>query len=488
MRAIILAAFLLVVTAFLSSGAYAGMEDRVVNIIVTAQKQDYASPWQRGNIARSMVTGCVIAGNRILTSAYSLTDHVVIEVMKNGESKKYPARVVINDYHSGLAIIAPEDESFFKGLKPAALAPAWKMPGREGKVYKWDSLSSFKEYNAGLTKSSIRFYEPTCAVLMHQFSTSMNDGGNGEPVFIDGMLCGITTGLSNETKTLYAISIEAVHRLLKDMGDGTYGGIPFFWVDTADLQSDTSLREYYGMGADDTGVLVTDVPPGSSGSEVLKRNDIILSVDRTTMDDTGMYDSPYGKLYYYGLIQINRFVGDTVSMRILRDKAKMDVRFKLKPIPRSYSVIPLISYDSPPAYYIFGGIVFQNLTMGYLEAHGSEWKQKADKRLLYYYDNVKALSSTGEINNVVIVNRVLPDTVNQGYQYDKDLVLLRVNGVRVRDLAHLKKLVGGSADRFIVMDFVGETTIVLDRKLAVEREQELKSTYNINSMEYIPGD
>ena len=235
------------------------------------------------------------------------------------------------------------------------------MPGREGKVYKWDSLSSFKEYNAGLTKSSIRFYEPTCAVLMHQFSTSMNDGGNGEPVFIDGMLCGITTGLSNETKTLYAISIEAVHRLLKDMGDGTYGGIPFFWVDTADLQSDTSLREYYGMGADDTGVLVTDVPPGSSGSEVLKRNDIILSVDRTTMDDTGMYDSPYGKLYYYGLIQINRFVGDTVSMRILRDKAKMDVRFKLKPIPRSYSVIPLISYDSPPAYYIFGGIVFQPL-------------------------------------------------------------------------------------------------------------------------------
>ena len=87
MRAIILAAFLLVVTAFLSSGAYAGMEDRVVNIIVTAQKQDYASPWQRGNIARSMVTGCVIAGNRILTSAYSLTDHAVIEVMKKEKAK-----------------------------------------------------------------------------------------------------------------------------------------------------------------------------------------------------------------------------------------------------------------------------------------------------------------------------------------------------------------------------------------------------------------
>ncbi len=488
MRAIFRIMFLLLLSALLSPGAYASMEDRVVNIIVTAQKQDYSSPWQRGDIARSTATGCVIAGNRILTSSYSLTDHVVIEVMKNGESKKFPAMVVIKDYHSGLALIKPEDESFFNGLKPAALAPAWKMPGREGKVYKWDSMSSFKEYNAGLTKSSIRFYEPNSGVLMHQFSTSMNDGGNGEPVFIDGMLAGVTTGLSNETKTLYAIGIEAVHRMLKDMADGSYDGIPFFWVDTADLQSDPTLREYYGMGEGDTGVLVTDVPSGSSGSEVLKKNDIILSVDRVSMDDSGMYESPYGKLYYYGLLQINRYVGETVSMRIVRDRKKMDVRFRLKPIPRSYSIIPLISFDSPPAYYIFGGIVFQELTMGYLEAHGSEWKQKADKRLLYYYDNLKAISSSGEMDSVVIVNRVLPDTVNQGYQYYKDLVLLRVNGVRVRDLPHFKKLVEGSAERFVVLDFVGETTIVLDRKLAMERAQELKQTYNINSTEYIPGD
>lgn len=488
MRAIFRVLILLLVSAFLSSGAYASMEDRVVNIIVTAQKQDYASPWQRGDITRSTVTGCVIAGNRILTAAYSITDHVVIEVLKNGESRKYPATVVVNDYHSGLAIVKPEDDGFFNGLKPAALAPAWKLPGREGKVYKWDSLSSFKEYDAGLTKSSIRFYEPNCGVLMHQFSTSMNDGGNGEPVFIDGMLAGVTTGLSNETKTLYAIGIETVHRMLKDEADGTYEGMPFFWVDTADLQSDTTLREYYGMGVGDTGVLVTEVPRGSSGSEVLKKNDIILSVDRTTMDDSGMYETPYGKLYYYGLIQINRNVGDTVSMRILRDRKKMEVRFRLKPIPRLYSVIPLISYDSPPAFYIFGGIVFQDLTMGYLEAHGPEWKQKADKRLLYYYDSIKELSSSGEMNSVVIVNRVLPDTVNQGYQYYKDLVLLRVNGVRVRDLPHLKKIVEGSADRFIVLDFAGETTIVLDRKLAIQSEPELKKTYNINSTEYIPGE
>jgi S1-C subfamily serine protease len=489
MRIIFRVLFMLSIIAILSSRAYAeSMEDRVVNIIVTAQKQDYGSPWQKGEITRSTVTGCVISDKRILTAAYSITDHVVIEVMKKGESRKYQAEVVIMDYHSGLAIIKPADETFFDGLKPATLSPAGKITGRVGKVFKWDSLGSFKEYIAELTKSSIRFYEPNCGVLMHQFSTSMNDGGNGEPVFVDGMLAGISTGLSNETKTLYVIGIDMVHRLLKDASDGTYEGMPFFWVDGADVQSDATLREYYHMGPTDSGILVTDVPAGSSGSEVIKVNDVILSVDGTPMDDNGMYESPYGKLYYYGLLQLNRFVGDTVSMRLLRSGKKIDVKFKLKPVPRDYCIIPLISYDTAPSYYIFGGIVFQNLSMGYLEAHGAEWKQKADKRLLYYYDNVKAISSAGGTNRVVILNRVLPDTVNQGYQFYKDLVLLRVNGTRVKDLAQMKTLIECSGERFVVFDFAGETTIVVDRKLAIEREQDLKKNYNINSTVNISGD
>jgi S1-C subfamily serine protease len=489
MRMFYRALFMLFFAAMLPFPVFAeSMEDHVVTVIVTSQKQDYASPWQKGEIARSTITGCVISGKRILTVAYSLTDHVVIELTKKGESRKYQAEVVIKDYHSGLAILKPEDETFFDGLRPAALSPGGKMSGRGGKVYKWDSMGSFKEYIAELTKSSIRFYEPNCGVLMHQFSTSMNDGGNGEPVFIDGMLAGVSTGLSSETKTLYVIGIDMVHRMLKDAADGSYEGMPFFWVDGAEIQSDATLRDYYRMGPADTGILVTDVPASSSGSDVLKRNDIILSVDGTTLDDSGMYESPYGKLYYYGLVQMNRSVGDTVSMRILRSGKKQDVSFKLKPIPRDYCIIPLISYDTAPSFYLFGGIVFQNLSMGYLEAHGQDWKQKADKRLLYYYDNVKGLSATGGVNRVIIVSRVLPDSVNQGYQFYRDLVLLRVNGTRVKDLAHMKALIERSGERFVVLDFAGETTIVLDRKLAAERESDIKKSYNINSTVNISGD
>jgi hypothetical protein len=460
----------------------------VVSIMVTSEKHDYASPWQKGDIVRSNITGCVIEGRRIITSAYSLTDHVLIEAMKKGESRKYQASVAIKDYHNGLAILTVQDDSFFDGLRPAEFQPAGALTARNARVYKWDALSSLKVYTAELAKTSIRFFEPGCGVLMHQFSTSMNDGGNGEPVFIDGRLAGISTGLSNETKTLYVIGTDVIRRMLMDAASGTYRGLPYLWISGTELKSDVNLREFFGVGKGEGGVLVTDVPAASSGSEALLKNDIILSIGNVDLDDGGMYESPYGKLHYYGLIQMSRFVGDEVSMKILRDRKKLDVRFKLKPIPSDCCGIQLISYDRDPRYYIFGGIVFQELTAGYLESFGQDWKEKADKRLLYYYDNLKTIFAGEGIQRLVVLSRVLPDPVNKGYQYYKDMVLKKANGTRVKDLAHLKKIIDSVVSRFIVLEFAGETTVVLDRVAAVRGENELLKVYNIKSPHNIPCD
>ncbi len=463
-------------------------EDSVVNILVTSQKHDYGSPWQRGEITRSSITGCVINGNRILTASYSLTDSLLIEVTKKGESRKYTASVVIKDYQSGLALLKVEDESFFSGLKPVAFSSPGAMTGRSARVYKWDALSSLKEYLAELTKTSIRFYEPNTGVLMHQFSTSMNDGGSGEPVFIDNMLAGIATGLNSETKTLYVISSDMAQRMIRDASDGTYEGLPFFWIDGVELQGDVNLREFYGVEAGAGGVLVTYVPAISSGSEVLKAHDIILAIDGRSIDDKGNYDSPYGKLYYYGLIQLNHFVGEEVKITVLRNKRKVDVRFRLKQVPAACCTIPIISYDRDPRYYLFGGLVFQELTMGYLESFGRDWKQKADKRLLFYYDTVKTRSAHGPGDRVVVLSRVLPAPVNKGYQYQKDIILQKVNGMRIKNLNELKLSIDRSKDRFVVLEFAGETTIVLDRESAFRNNKVLLKTYNISSPHNISGE
>ncbi len=462
-------------------------EESVVYILVTSQKRDYASPWQKGEVTRSSITGCVIEGNRILTASYSLTDNILIEVMKKGESRKYTASIEIKDYHSGLALLRVEDKSFFNGLRAVTFLPPGAINARTARVYKWDTLSSLKEYLAELTKTSIRFYDPNCGVLMHQFSTSMNEGGNGEPVFIDSRLAGLATGLNAESKTLFVISSDMVQRMIKDAADGTYEGLPFFWIDSAELQGDVNLREYYGVGAGEGGVLITAVPGVSSGSDLLRKDDIILAIDGHALDDKGNYDSPYGKLYFYGLIQVDHFVGEEIVMSVLRDKKRIDVRFKLKPVPDECCGIPMISYDSDPLYYIFGGLVFMELNNGYLESFGRDWKQKADKRLLYYYDSMKAIAQRGHDARVIILSRVLPDTMNKGYQFQKDLILSKVNGTSVKNLAALKEVINRTRDRFIVLEFAGETSIVIDRELALRNANNILKTYNIQRSHNVQG-
>jgi hypothetical protein len=462
------------------------MERHVVRIIVICQSYNYHSPWQKESVERYDITGCVIEGNRILTTSYSLTDHVYIEVTKFGGTKKYPAQVLIKDYHCGLAILKVKDESFFDGLAPIRIRKAGRIAGKKARVFRWDYLGSFKEFTAELNKSSIRFYNPNCGVLMHQFSCGMNDGGDGEPLIIDGDLAGIVTGLNSKTKTIYVIATDVVSRMLKDLSDGSYEGMPFIWFGTIALESDVNLRAYLGMSDQDEGVLVVNVPVNTSGSTVLKPMDVILSVNGKNIYDNGMYTSRnYGKLNYAGIMQINSFVGEEVSMNILRNRVKQTVRFTLKPIPQNCCIIPTISYDAPPNYLVFGGLILQELSVGYLKTWGKDWTKKANKRMLYYYNTMKQIMAESDVNRIVFMNRVLPVQVNHGYQHYKDLILDRVNGIRIKDLGHLKRLLDSTTEEYIRLDFVGGATFIFQKRMVLDSERSLLRKYNIKAPYFI---
>ena len=63
-------------------------------------------------------------------------------------------------------------------------------------------------------------------------------------------------------------------------------------------------------------------------------------------------------------------------------------------------------FDIPPNYYIFGGIILQELSREYLKTWGNNWQKKADKRLLFYFDNYMYQVTPGK-GRIVILNKVL---------------------------------------------------------------------------------
>ncbi|MEW6356762.1 MAG: hypothetical protein AB1696_10570 [Planctomycetota bacterium] len=456
----------------------------VVSVTVTRQELEFYSPWKRGKVDKKLLTGCVIEGNRILTIAHPMTNHVFVEVSKHGDRRMYTADVILKDYHIGLALLTVKDASFFQDLKPARFAPPGPPRGRVV-VAKWDDYGTYKQYGAETFKTAIGFYKSGGAVLLHHMTTSLDLGGNGEPVFADSQLVGVTSFFDSGRKTIQVCAIDTINRLLRDLEDGKYDGLPFFYLNQVYLTSDENLRAYLGLGPGDTGMLVNGVYPRTSGHDVLKEGDVILSVDGKDIDDRGLYEAPpYGKLNFYGLISLRHFVGDELNLCILRDRKKIDVSFRLRAIGTDCFLIPLEDYDTPPQYYILGGLVFQELTEGYMTMWGNDWRKKVDKRLLYLYDGFR-LRPSAECERIVILNRALPASVNVAYHEHKNLVLLRVNGQRVRDLKHFKELVESSDDPFYRFNFQGGYTIVLAREAALQSEADILTKYNIITKSYI---
>jgi len=478
---------LLIITlhALLGASTVLAGSGECIRIVVTSQSFDHDKPWQKKGIGKSVAFGSVLPGKKILTTAYAISNHVMIELTRPGESKKFAARVLVKDYHSGLALITAVDPSFFEGIEPVSLAARGNITGRQAIIRKWDDMGAIKEYRAMAVKSSIRIYEPNCPVLMHIMTTTMKNGGNGEGVFIDGKFAGISTGLDSGSKTLYVIANETIQRLLKDAEDGSYQGIPYFWLDYVSVNGNINLRNQLGMKEKETGVYICEISETSSGSSILKNGDVILEVGGTPVSDDGMYlDKHYGRLNFYGLINMTAFVGDTVTMKILRNKKRETVSFKLKKMEYNNFLIPMITNDHQARYTVFGGLIFQEMTLGFLQTWGQDWMKKGNDRFIFYYGSQKyAAGNKGK--RYVILNRILPAPCNKGYEYKKNLMLKSINGKEVNNLPHLKKLLSESKGQYVVFNFKGGSSIVLDSMEVAKFQQRILRVYNISNDTYL---
>ncbi|MBN2039745.1 MAG: hypothetical protein JW864_06870 [Spirochaetes bacterium] len=491
--------YLLIILIFICTGfsnqVFAGrFDNNVVSITVTRQGYDYRTPWQKSSIEKELISGTVIEGKRILVLSYKLANHVLLEVSKYGSNRKFPAKVILKDYHCGLALIQPEDDSFFNDLKPVKLDYNKSSDGSTSdgstsdgsikndnvNIVRWNSYGILKAHPAEYSRSSVEYLQSAGVILNHYMNSDIDTAGRGEPVFAGNKLVGITLWHFTKSKLVKVIDTDVITRMFKDLDNGEYEGLPSFELEDVPLDNDENLRDYLGIKQTDSGVLITGITPGTSGYGTLKKGDVILNINGNNIEDNGMYQSEkYGSLNFHGIIYLNHFIGDVIKMQVVRDKKKMDIDFRLEPFSKESYLIPLISYDEQPAFYIFGGLILQEFTTEYLKTWGKDWDKKANKRLMYYYDNFKKYP-TADRRRLVILSAVLPATVNIGYHDLGNLILDKVNSIKVTDLDHVKKVIEKSKDKYIKLEFIGNYTVVLNREQAVESINDIMRKYNIH--------
>ena len=87
--------------------------DSVVKIFTSANQPDYRRPWQTKGTQTITGSGCIIEGKRILTNAHVVSDQTFIQVKRNGDSKKYIAKVDAIGHECDLAVLSVKNEAVF---------------------------------------------------------------------------------------------------------------------------------------------------------------------------------------------------------------------------------------------------------------------------------------------------------------------------------------------------------------------------------------
>lgn len=456
-------------------GSYS-VEESVVKIYQTRNTYDYESPWSSPYQEKTGGSGFIISGNRILTNAHVVSDAAFIQVKKANDSEKYLAEVEWLGHDCDLAILTIPDEMFFDRTYPLEFASEIAPVQAEVKVLGYPVGGIDLSVTRGIISRTevCRYAFSGNSLLCSQIDAPLNPGNSGGPVLENDKVVGVAhQGALVGQNIGYMIPIPIIRHFLIEVEKGKYHGFPKGGVRFQTMEN-PALRSFYQMDKVTTGVLITVVNETSFFDGKLFPGDILLAIDGVPIANDGTIDFENRKRVSLSHLFSLKYYDEFVDLEILRDGERFPLSVHLESHLAGQDLIGDIQYNKRPTYYTVAGLVFQPLTINYL-IHAFEQDSPA-LNLLYYLKHGKVSEDRSQ---VVVLTRVLPDSVNVGYQKIIDEVVSSVNGVKVRNMRDLIDAFENSIGPYIHVTLETDVEIVLDRDHVFERNEKVLSNYLI---------
>ena len=167
-----------------------------------------------------------------------------------------------------------------------------------------------------------------------------------------------------------------------------------------------------------------------------------------------------------------KFKGDKVKLDVWRNKKPLTVNIELG------SVWPYLylahGYDVKPRYIVYGGLVFQPLTLDLVDAY-----QPTDVRIRHYFDYFVQEQIYLEHPEVIILTNILPDPTNTYLAPYRASIVDDVNGRKIKKLDDLAAAFAEKTDRFVVRMIGDGPPLVLDPKEVESARERIKTRYNV---------
>ena len=448
------------------------MRQAVVKVFATVQSSNYSSPWQTSMIDSSSGSGVVIAGRRVLTGAHVVADATFLEVQKLSNPDKAIARVLAVCHDSDLALLEVEDAGFLADITPVELG---SLPELEDRVTVLGYPVGGEELS--ITEGVVSRIEAQTyshsqrRLLAVTVDAAINDGNSGGPVVIDGRIVGIAFQSLEDAENIGEMVptpvIEHFLRCVQEAREPILPGIGVRWQ----TMQNATLRAHHQLSEKQSGILVVSVAHGSSAWGVIQAGDVLHSIAGHPIANNGtvQYLDAY-RLAWYAIL-CHYYVGDELDIVITRSGKTQTVRM---PLRAPANLVRSENYDRKPTYFVYGGIVFQPLTLDYLR-EWSRWWEKAPRVLVQaYYEGQR----TESCQEVIVLSTVLVDRVNVGYEGIEEAIVARVDGQEPRDMRHFVELVEGGTGH-VRIETHGGLAVVLDRAAVAEALPRVLQRYRI---------
>ena len=442
----------------------------IVKIYTTAKMPNYQAPWS-SSMRSSTGSGAIIEGGFILTNAHVVANQAFMEVQRYGQRKRYIAKVYAVSHQADLALLKVEEKAFFEGVTPLTFG---ELPNVEQRivVYGYPMGGSTLSATIGVVS---RVEHHTYAhsgetFLAVQVDAAVNPGNSGGPALSDGKIVGVVMQVISKSQNIgYLVPVTLVKHFIEDMKDNKYDGFADLGLGTQKLEN-PAIRRYYGLDDNVSGKLINKVVHNSTLAGILEVGDILTSVDGHNIEDDGTVEfRKHEYTYFHYFVDLYQ-MGDTVELEVIRDRIPMKVNALLKYTSDDMFLVKTTRYDTMPSYFIYGGYIFSPLTRNLivstkrnrlkLSALASQW-QESDK------------------DEVVVLLKVLASDISRG---DNDFGMWpidTVNGETFKDFKEFYQKMEAVTARYIVLEDKYGVQVIIDKKEAQAKQNEILKKYNI---------
>tara|TARA_B100000945_G_scaffold318710_1_gene324177 strand:- start:548 stop:2146 length:1599 start_codon:yes stop_codon:yes gene_type:complete len=451
------------------------------------QSYDWRIPWEKGDISTQTGLGLVVSlpespknlsygnvksGNLyLMTTAELVANATLIEATRKDIRVPFQGKLMSMDFAANLALIEINNAKFWSQLKPVKFFSAKSSKNDESKSIYSLIIKSPDEWDfesGSIERMTIGHREESDAWVPILKISGLSKSRHGYPIIQDNKT--IAMVLDSNRSVAKAFPAGMLLEFLNRVGSEKFQGLTHRGFKWRRLPQG-SIKEYLGIPENKSGIMISQILPHGTGSDVLKVGDYLTTIGMLKISHNGKINHPNWGFTLFDLLFLDQYkAGDYVNLSVIRDKKPLTLKTKVKTYGNDSNLVPMKRVGFPPRYIIQGGFLFQELTIDYLSIWGKNWRTRAPLRLRLFLEQNKTVmipENNNSDNNydtnkiipknmsrVVLVTQVIPDAINIGYQNLSNAVVLKINDHSINSLLDVSKAFLKPKNKFHLIEFL----------------------------------